>query len=85
MKIIPLANKIQLKIEKPTAGGLDLSSKATATEVAEVMAIGEDVVKIKVGDVIMFKSWSTDIITYEGKIYYFITDNSDGICAVIKK
>lgn len=82
--IVPLDNKIQIEIDKPTAGGLDLSSKATGTEFGTILAIGENVTKFKVGDKILFKAWQLDIINYEGEQYNFLDANGEGICALIK-
>ena len=93
--ITPLGKKIQLKIEQPTAGGLDLSAKETAIEVGEIIGLaGERSVnlqnlwigktELKIGDKIFFKAWALDIITYEGEKYYFIDSDSNAICAIIK-
>lgn len=82
----PLLNKIQISIDKPTAGSLDLSSKATAIECGEVVAIGRLVnpeLEIAIGDKILFKAWAVDIITHEGETYYFIDSDSKGLCAII--
>lgn len=83
MQIKPYKNKIQIKIQEPKVGNLDLSSKKTATEVGEVIAIGENVKDIKVGDIVMFKSWGVDIITYQDEQYYFISCDAECICAII--
>jgi len=85
MKIIPVGNRIYLDIEEPTAGGLDLSSTPTAIEFGTVLALGPDVSQeIKVGDKVFFKAWAIDIINYEGKKYYFISEDTKGICAIAK-
>lgn len=77
-------NKIQIEIEKPIAGGLDLSSKETGTENGKVIAIGGDVVNQWIlGKTILFKAWALDCIDYEGTKYYFISEDSEGICAII--
>lgn len=86
MKIIPLGEKIQIKVAEPTAGGLDLSSKKTATEVGEIVAVGEGVgYGLKVGDKILFKAWMADVINYEGENYYFLDSFGEGLCAIIKE
>jgi len=87
MIILPVNKKIQLKIEQPTAGGLDLSSKETAIEVAEIVAIPSDakiIGGVCIGDKIMVKAWAIDIINYNGEKFYFVDSDSSGICAVIK-
>ena len=65
MTIQPYRNKLQLKIESPTAGGLDLSSKATIIELGEVVAIGELVENTKVGDKIMFRDYDSIPLQHE--------------------
>lgn len=94
MKIIPLGNRIQLDIKEPAAGELSLQSMPTAIEYGTVIGIGPDVsqfwagkelpVHIKVGDKVFFKSWAVDIITHEGKKYYFISEDTKGLCAIVK-
>ena len=41
MTILPVGKKLQLEIEQPTAGGLDLSAKNTVVECGIVAAISE--------------------------------------------
>jgi co-chaperonin GroES (HSP10) len=84
MTIQPVNFKVQLKIDKPTAGVLDLTSKETATEFGEVIAIGDEVSSVMIGDKIFFKAWALDVIAYQGENYFFIDSNSEGICAIIK-
>lgn len=84
MIINPYKSKIQVELEVPKVGSLDLSSKPSAIEIGKVIAIGEEVDKIKVGDTIFFKAWQLDIIAYEGINYYFLDANSEGICAIIE-
>lgn len=84
MKIIPTNNKLQIKIDQPTVGSLDLSSKPTAVEYGIVVGIGEGVSGFKIGDKIFFKAWALDVITYEKEAYYFLDALSDGICAYVK-
>lgn len=88
--IKPINGKIQIKIEQPKVGGLDLSSKETAIEVAEVVALpahieGQSFINLglNVGDKIMVKAWSIDVLTWEGEKYYFVDSDSKGICAII--
>ena len=85
MKIKTLSNRIQIKIEKASAGALDLGNSKVSVEVGEVIGIGDKVeLDLKVGDKVMFKSWVVDICDYEGETYYFIAEDTNGICAIIK-
>lgn len=84
--IIPLGAKIQLDIEENSAGSLDIASVPTAIESGKVIALGKDVtLSINIGDMLFFKSWAVDIITHDGKRYYFIDEDTKGICAIVKK
>lgn len=84
MKIKTLGNKIQLKVDEPEIGGLISDSMPIAIECGEVIGKGDDVtLPVKVGDKIFYKSWAVDIVTYEGKKYFFISQDTNGICAVI--
>ena len=84
MKIHPQPNIIYLKTEEVKVGVLDTSSKTSAIEYAEVLAIAEDVNGIKVGDMIFVKSWGIDSIFYENKWYRFVNLETNAVLAVIK-
>lgn len=83
MKIKPLANEVQLKIDEAKAGSLNMESVVSAVEIGEIIAIGEDVKGLKVGQKVLFKAWSCDIVTVDGKRYYFINMTTNGIKATI--
>jgi co-chaperonin GroES (HSP10) len=90
MKIKPLPGIVQLKIDEVHAGVLDTSSRESAVEYAEVLAVGNmdnaptlDSVP-KVGDHVFVKSWAIDIITHQDKRYYFCNIETGGILAVVK-
>lgn len=84
MKIFPLEGEIQLKVETQIVGGLDTSSRDSAIEYGEVIAVGIGVEGIKKGDFIFFKSWAVDIINHDGKKYHFISLKTKGIKAIVK-
>ena len=83
MKIHPLSNEVQIKIDEAKAGVLNMESTQTAVEFGEVVAIGDEVKGIKVGQKILFKAWAVDIVTWEGKRYYFLNMTTNGIKATI--
>jgi co-chaperonin GroES (HSP10) len=85
MIINPQPRTVQLKIEEAKAGDLVTTSRETAIEVAEVLAIGDWVSDIAVGDKIFVKAWAIDIITYNDVRYYFCNINTGGILATIKE
>lgn len=90
MKIIPIGNLIQLEIEEAKAGDLLTSSRESAVEYAKVVGIGEMALisgratNFKLGDYVFVKAWAIDIITYEGKKYYFVNLETNGILALVK-
>lgn len=84
MKIKPIGSRIYIKVDEPSIGALDTSSFPTAVECAEVIAVGDEVkLPVKKGDKLFYKSWSVDIISFEGKRYHFIDEATKGICAII--
>lgn len=83
-KLKVLGTRIQIKIDDVKAGSLDISSLNVAKEVGTVVALGDEVTTVKVGDKIMFKSWAVDIIVDNGDKYYFIDLTTGGVCAIFK-
>ena len=75
----PVRNKIQLDVKHATLAG---HKTDTIEEVAEVIAAGPDVKAFKKGDFLYFKAWACDIISHNGEKHYFISEDSDAICAV---
>ncbi len=84
MKIYPLDNMVQLQVEEASAGVLDTSSRNSAVEYGEVLAVGGNIVNIKKGDHVFVKSWAIDIITHNEKRYFFVNVDTHGIVAVVK-
>ena len=84
MKVTPVGNKIYLEIRNvKKIGDLDVSGKKSIREYGEVISVGSDVKQVKAGDRLLVKAWAIDTITHEGEDYFFVSENSDGICAVI--
>lgn len=87
MKIQPLQNIVYIKIDEVHAGALVTSSKASAVEFAEVIALGKhaDMEKtLKVGDKIFVKSWGVDIVQYGDQKYHFVSIETNAILAIVK-
>lgn len=79
----PLKNKIQLKIDDVKIG---MIQSDTVAEKATVVAVGPDCkpeTAAMVGKTIYFKAWAVDIITDAQEKYYFISEDSDALCAVV--
>lgn len=82
--MLPIKNKIQLDIEEVKIGAIQSDA---IQEKAKIIAIGEYVDEnvFKIGETIYFKAWAVDVITDGDKKLYFISADSDAICAVGSK
>lgn len=75
----PLGNKIQLDIKEVKIGAIQSDS---IEEHGTILAMGNEVSEnFKVGQTLYFKAWSVDVISKDGEKYYFISADSDAICA----
>lgn len=83
-KINPLKGVIYLNLKETSVGVLDISSRSSAVEYAEVIAVGKEVEDIKSGDHVFVKSWGLDMITHEGNKYWFIHTDTNAILAIVK-
>jgi len=83
MKIKPTKNHIQLEIDEAKAGALSMESMVTAVEIGKIIAIGDEVSDLKVGQKVLFKAWAVDIVTVDGKRYYFLDLNTGGLKATL--
>lgn len=83
MKLKPLPDEVQIEIDEAKAGALHMDSLTTAVEFGKVVAVGEYVDHVKVGQRVAFKAWAVDIVNIEDKKYYFINMETNGIKATI--
>lgn len=81
--IDPLPGIAYIKTEAQKAGALDTSSRDSAVEFAEVLAVGDGVDALKPGDRIFVKSWAVDNIYHEGEWHRFVNLETKGILARI--
>lgn len=73
MKIKPFGNNI---LVKPTEKKQILvSDSGTLCEYGEVLAIGEGVSSIKVGDIIGFTTWGVNKLEIDGTTHYFVQED----------
>ena len=85
--IKPLGKKILLEVKEEKMGAIQSES---IQEKGVIIAIGPDVLKtmgIKdklelLGETLYFKAWACDIITDDGKKYYFIAADSEALCGI---
>lgn len=82
----PLNNKIQLDIKEVKIGAIQSDS---IEEHGTIIAVGDFVGNeyidnhiFKIGATLYFKAWAIDVITEGDKKYYFISADSDAICAI---
>lgn len=82
----PLADYVVAQGEEPetkTASGLYLPEKAAEKpKVAKVLAIGKDVKQIKVGDRIIYKSYSTTDVKMGADEYILVKE--EDVLAIVK-
>ncbi len=84
MKVKTIGKRIQLEVDQLKAGGLVIDSVPTAVEVGTIIGKGDEVtLPVKIGDKIMYKSWCVDICNIDGKRYFFIDEDTKGICAIV--
>lgn len=81
--LTPLAGIVYIKTEKVQMGALDGSSRDSAVEYAEVLAVGEGVTSLKPGDKIFVKSWGCDNIDYKGERHTFVNLETKAILAIL--
>ena len=88
MKVIPLADRVLVKTEKTeskTASGIIIPDTAQEkTQIAVVIAVGDDkeIIKVKDGDRIMYDKYSGTNIKIEGEDHLIL--KADDIIAIIK-
>lgn len=92
----PLNNKIQLEIEELKFGAIESDSIAECGKIIAVgngvydtemtTSANDNVTRINhkfaIGKTLYFKAWAIDVITKDDKKYYFISSDSDAICAI---
>lgn len=62
-----------------------IGEQGTLCEYGKVLAIGDEVTKIKVGDEIGFVVWGVEKLDVRDQIFYFINETSDYILGFIEK
>lgn len=81
-KITPFGNNI---LVKPTEKKQILvSDQGSLCEYGEVMAIGDDVQKIKVGDTIGYTIFGINSLEIDGKKHYFVPETAEFILGKIE-
>lgn len=84
--IKPLADYVVAKAEEAatkTASGLYLPDKATEKpKIAKVVAVGKDAKEVKVGDRIVYKTYSTTEVKVDGDEYILVKE--EDVLATVK-
>lgn len=82
MKVKPFGDRILIKpIERKT---VLVSDDGTLNEYGEVIAIGEDVKRIKMGDKIGFSVFGIEKLVIEEEKFYFIQESPEFLLGVIE-
>lgn len=77
----PLHNKIKLDIKEEKIGSIQSDAIQEQGIILDVgMMVDEQLFKI--GATLYFKAWAIDIITDGDQKHYFISADSDAICAI---
>jgi chaperonin GroES len=86
VNIQPLADYVvasQEEASNKTASGLYLPEQATEKpKIAKVLAVGKKATSIKVGDRILYKSYSTTDVKIDGKEYILVKE--EDVLATVK-
>lgn len=83
MKIKPLFSQILIKpIEHKS---ILLSDQRTLLEYGEVLDVGDDCRKVKVGDKIAFTIWGLNSIEIDGEKYYFVLESPDFLLGIVNE
>lgn len=84
--IIPIGKNILIAVDTvKKVGDLQTEGKKTMNENGKVLAVGSEVtLDIKKGDTVLVKGWAIDSINYEKQEYFFVNEESGGICGVVK-
>jgi co-chaperonin GroES (HSP10) len=78
MKFIPFNDKIEIRPMKKKS--VIASPNESLIEAGEVLAIGEDVKFVKVGDIVYFDSWGhSKTPEIDGEIHYVVFERSEVI------
>lgn len=62
-----------------------LSEQGSLCEYGKVIAIGDEVQKVKVGDVVGFVVWGIQKLEVDDSTYYFIPESSDFLLGTIEE
>lgn len=82
MKIIPFGNNILVKPQESES--VLKSFEGTLCEYGEVLAVGQDVQRIKVGDIIGYTVFGINSLEIDGKKAYLVPETSEFILATIE-
>lgn len=79
----PLGKKLLLDIPETTAGSFVVVQGHQVQEQGKVLAAGPDADKTLVGQLVHFKAWAVDIITIDGKKFYYLDSDSTALCGIV--
>lgn len=80
--ITPFGN--QILVEPYTKKQVLVSDSGTLCEYGTVIAIGDEVQKVKVGDVLGYTIWGINSLQVDDKKYHFIQETDEFILGTLK-
>lgn len=83
MKIKPFGSRILIKPAAKTQ--VLVSDQGTLCEYGTVVAVGDNVIHVKVGDSVGFVVWGVEKLDVRDEIFYFIDEKSDYILGFIEE
>lgn len=82
MQIKPFRNRILVKPHENQS--ILRSEDGSLSEYGEVLAIGPEVQEIKIGDKLGFSVFGVEKLIIEDEKYYFLTEDSEFILAILE-
>lgn len=82
MNIRPFGKNVL--IEPTVREQILVSEQGSLLEYGKIIAIGDEVTKIKIGDVVGFLVWGIQKLEVDDKTYYFLPESSDFILGFIE-
>lgn len=79
ININPYKGKIWIELIEMEAGGLSVIGHNIVSEKGKVIAVGEGVDDVGVGDTLYVKAWGLDHVAIDGKNYYVADIDSKAI------
>lgn len=78
----PFGSNVQIKLKEKKQ--IAVGDKAFLADYGEVIAIGDEVKTIKVGDVIVVRKWGIIDVDVDGNVYLFVPETDKFIISYVR-